>query len=122
MLTSAATAAVDPAPLTVGLSNNPLSHNGADLFTFDIRFSEEFNLSFRTLRDHAFSVTGGTVKKAQRTDKPSNIPWRITVEPTSSGDVVIVLPVTTNCDDEGAICTEDGRKLSNRLEFTVAGP
>ncbi len=28
------------------------------------------------------------------------------------------------CDADGAVCTKDdsGRKLSNRLEFTVSGP
>ena len=38
--------------------------------------------------------------------------------------VTVVLPVTTNCDDQGAICTKDdsGRKLSNSLSFTVSGP
>ena len=69
-----------------------------------------------------FTVTGGSILKAQRMDKPSNIPWRITVRPDSNGDVEIELPVTTDCSDEGAICTEDGRKLSNSLNFTVSGP
>ena len=57
-LTSAATAAVEaaPEPLTVSLENNPASHNGTDEFTFQIRFSEEFELSYKTLRDHAFAV------------------------------------------------------------------
>ena len=32
------------------------------------------------------------------------------------------LPATTDCTAEGAICTQDGRKLSNRLEITVQGP
>ena len=35
---------------------------------------------------------------------------------------MIILPVTEDCDAQGAICTEDGRKLSNRLELTVSGP
>ena len=29
---------------------------------------------------------------------------------------------TTDCNATGAVCTGDGRKLSNRLEFTVSGP
>ena len=36
--------------------------------------------------------------------------------------MTIVLPVTTDCNATGAICTGDGRKLSNRNGFTVAGP
>ena len=70
-------------------------------------------------------MTGGTILKSQRLQKipKSNIGWRITVKPNDDGDVTIVLPVTTDCDnDDGAICTDDRRKLSNRLEFTVSGP
>ena len=46
----------------------------------------------------------------------------ITVRPDSNADVTVVLPVTTKCGAQGSICTQDGRKLSNRLEFTVTGP
>ena len=79
-------------------------------------------MSYKTLRDHAFTVTDGTVRKAQRLVPGSNIGWRIEVRPDGDSQVVIVLPETTDCDGQGAICTEDGRKLSNRLELTVAGP
>ena len=75
-----------------------------------------------TLRNFAFTETWGVVRKAQRMDKPSNIRWLITVEPNGNGDVKIELPATTDCNAEGAICTGDGRKLSNRLEVTVSGP
>ena len=109
-------------PLTVSLEATTESHNGTDAFTFEIRFSEEFPLSYKTLRDLAFTVSGGEVLKAQRLDKPSNIRWLITVEPDSNGDVAVVLPVTRNCASDGAICTGDGRKLSTRLELTVSGP
>ena len=123
-LTSAATGIVAAAllPLTVSLENNPATHNGTDVFTFEIRFSEEFPLSFRTLKVHALQVTGGTVKKARRVDNSSDIHWRITVRPDAAGNVTIVLLVPDDCDDQGAICTRDGRKLSNGLEFTVVGP
>ena len=124
-LTSIATAAVAaaPEPLTVRLKvAAPASHDGSSEFTFEIEFSEEFGISYATLRDHAFTVTGGSVETAQRTDKPSNIPWRITVKPQGTGDVTVELPATTDCGDEGAICTQDGRKLSNSLSFTVSGP
>ena len=122
-LTSEPTDAVAaPPPLTISLEDNPASHDGQNVFTFEIRFSEEFALSFRVLKLHAFTVTGGSVKKALRMNEPSNILWRITVQPDSNGDVTIVLPTTTDCDDQGAICTGDGRMLSNSLDFTVSGP
>ena len=63
-LTSAATDAVaadvNP-PLTASLHNVPSSHNGRDAFIFELRFGEapEPDFSYRTVRDHAFTVTGG---------------------------------------------------------------
>ena len=74
------------------------------------------------MRDHAFTVTGGSVTGARRLEPPSNIGWEVVVEPDSNGDVTIVLPATTDCNAQGAICTGDGRPLSNRLEITVSGP
>ena len=109
-------------PLTVSLEASPDSHNGTDVFTFEIRFSEEFGLSYVTLRDHAFIVTDGTVARARRLTPGNNTGWTITVTSDSAADVTVVLPVTTDCDAEGAVCTADGRKLSNRLEITVSGP
>ena len=95
---------------------------GSDAFTFELRFSEEFPLSYVTLRDHAFTVTGGEVTQARRLEPGKNVRWEITVTPGSSADVAIVLNATTDCEADGAICTEDGRKLSNQLEVTVSGP
>ena len=124
-LTSAATDAVAAAPLpplTALIENAAASHDGESVFTFELQFSEEFGISYKTLRDHAFTVTGGTVKKAQRLEQGSNIGWRITIRPDGNGDVTIVLPETTDCDAQGAICTDDGRKLSTELVLTVSGP
>ena len=125
-LTSEATEAVTAAPvlpLTTSVTvSAPAIHDGSSEFTFEIEFSEEFGLSYVTLKTHAFNVTGGSVKRAQRTSKPSNIHWRITVKPASTGDVTIELPATTDCNAEGAICAADGRKLSNRLNIAVSGP
>ena len=124
-LTSAATAAVTTSPLTVGLESEPADHDGSNTFTFQLRFSEEFQVSYLTLRDDAFTVDGGEVTQARRLERDSitpNVRWEITVRPDGDGDVTITLPETTGCDAAGAICTGDGRMLSNRLEPTVKGP
>ena len=123
-LTSAATATVRH-PLTASFHDAPDSHDGTNTFTFELRFSENISLSFRTLRDHAFTVTGGEVTGARRlvsSGDSRNLRWEITVSPDGNGAVTIVLPATGDCADQGAICTSDGRKLSNRLELVVPGP
>ena len=116
-------AVVAAAALTVSIENEATSHDGSDSFTFELRFSEEVKLGYQSLRDHVFTVTEGTVFKAQRLDKPSNIHWQITVQPHSNADVTVVLPVTTDCDAQGAICTKNGGiPLSNTVSVTVQGP
>ncbi len=109
-------------PLTATTHGVPESHDGSTSFTFELHFSEEFSISYKTLRDHAFTVTGGEVVKARRLEKGKNVRWEITVQPDGDGTVTIVLPITTDCETQGAVCTEDRRMLSNRLEVTVAGP
>ena len=124
--TSAATATVAAAvqtPLTASIHSEPASHDGQDAFTFELHFSENLEgFSYKTLRDHAFTVTGGKVATAGRLVSGSNVRWEITINPASNGDVTIVLPITTDCADSGAVCNGDSRKLSNRLELTVSGP
>ena len=119
-LTSEATAAVAaaPTPLTAGFEDVPESHSGEDAFTFRIAFSEPISISYKTLRDHSLEVTNGSVTKVKRVNGSSDL-WEITVDPDSDGDVTITLPVTDDCTAQGAVCTGDGTKLSNRLELTV---
>ncbi len=107
-------------PLTASFEDVPAEYDGWRPFSFELHFSEEVKLGYKTLRDHVFMVTGGTVVKAKRLDKPSNISWRITVRPDGANAIIrLVLPVTTDCEAQGAICTEDGGKLSNSLDFMV---
>lgn len=124
-LTSTATAAVAPRPpLTASFLDAPASHDGQTHFTFELRFSEApvDDFSYLTLRDYAFTVTGGEVIEARRLERPANIKWEIKVQPDGDGAVTIVLPATSDCSDDGAVCTANGRKLSNRTELTVNGP
>ena len=114
----------EKAPLIADLRDIPPGHDGQGTFTFELRFSEEPepDFSYKTLRDSAFTVTSGKVENARRLNKPSNIRWEITVRPDGNGEVTIILPATTDCEAEGAICAGDGRMLFNRIELTVAGP
>ena len=122
-LTSAATTAVAKPPLTATVHNKPSSHDGSTAFTFELRFSENIEgFSYTTLQNHALTVTGGTLPKVRRLEAGKNVRWEITVTPSSNADVTIVLPITTDCSVQGAICTSDGRKLSSRVELTISGP
>ena len=109
-------------PVTATFSGMPDEHDGSSEFTFELGFSQNVKLSYRDLRDDGFSVSGGDVRKAQRKTQGSNQNWTITVEPDNNGDVTIRLPETTDCDDDGAVCTADGGKLNHSTTDTVLGP
>ena len=111
-------------PLTASAHGVAAAHDGSTTFTFELRFSEtpREGFSYKTLRDHAFTVTGGEVVKVRRLEAGKNVRWEISVTPSGDGPVTIVLPATTDCDADGAVCTDDGRMLSSRLEITVPGP
>ena len=110
------------AALTAEFLQLPATHDGQAAFTFELHFSREPALSFRTLRDTAFRVTGGRVRKAKRLVAGSNLRWEITVEPTSEADVALTLPATADCAALGAICTAGGSKLAQAVSAIVSGP
>ena len=110
-----------PAPLTASFEDVPSEHDGSTVFTFRLRFSEDPAVSYEVLRDRAFSVSGGTVKKARRVDGRNDL-REIHVQPETTGEIRIDLPATTDCDAVDAICTEDGRPLSHSLSETIASP
>ena len=115
-LTSEATAAVAaaPTPLTAWFKDERETHSGST-----DAFSEAIALSYQTLRDHSLEVTGGSVTQAKRVDGQSDL-WEVTIEPDSNTEVGIVLAADRACDVAGAVCTKEGKRLSNRLELTVA--
>ena len=98
--------------LTAEFRELPTSH-GMELFTFELWFSEAFEVSYRTLRNKAFSVMNGRVTKAKRVNRGSNRRWRITVDPDGGGNVVVTLPAMQDCEAMGAICTDDDRPLAD---------
>ncbi len=108
-------------PLTASFEDVPSEHDGSTVFTFRLRFSEDPAVSYEVLRDRAFTVTGGDVKKARRVDGRNDL-REIHVQPETTGEIRIDLPATTDCDAVDAICTEDGRPLSHSLSETIASP
>ena len=67
-------------------------------------------------------MTGGHFAKAQHLERPGNIRWEIFVQPDSNGTLTVVLPATSDCDGQGAMCTGDVRMLAGPSTLTVPGP
>ena len=106
-------------PLTASFEQVPAEHDGTT-FVFHVRFSEDPAVSYLVLKEESFDVTGGKVDKARRRDGRNDL-REIHVEPSGNGDVTVSLPPPTDCNADGAICTADGRPLSNANSVTVRG-
>ena len=111
-----------PPELTAEFRDMPETHDGESAFTFRVAFSEDIGISFRALREDAFTVTGGRVTGGGRVDDRRDL-FEMTVEPDSDGAVTITLPAGRECGVSGAICTkgENRRQLTNGPSVTVAG-
>ena len=109
--------------LTASFEGMPAEHRGEGGFHFRVAFSEDIGISFRALREDAFTVTGGRVTGGSRVDGRRDL-FKMTVRPDSDGDVTITLAAGRECATSGAICTkgENRRQLTNSPSATVAGP
>ena len=105
-------------PLTAAFENVPSEHDGT-AFTFDLTLSETpgaGNLpaaaSFKVAPGKASVSGSGTRYTVTVTPKRANA-WK---------DVTITLAGGRACGEAGAVCTADGRALSNTSTTTVGGP
>ena len=118
-----ATDMADSSPTLTGeLRDAPLAHNGVDAFTLRASFSEPIAIGYKAFGDHSFDVTGGSVTRARRVNGRSDL-WEITVKPSAATAVSVALASGRACDERGAVCTKDGRPLTDgTLEVNIAGP
>ena len=122
-LAQAVSATVAGVPLTASFSQAPAEHDGTNAFELRFQLSTEpATISYVTVRDSLFEVTGGTIGNASRLVRNRNRGWTLKVAPSGFGDVTLRLRATTSCDTPPGICTPDGRMLGGGLSVTVRGP
>ena len=114
----------------------PESHDGETAFVFELWLSKaarvssaEEDSSDAVRWGKAFEELEGSLTKARRlapgSDPPAEVAdrrWELTVRPASGADIVLTLPVATDCSAEGALCTAGGSKHWKRVSVTVVGP
>ena len=109
-------------PLTAEFEDMPERHDGESAFTFRIAFSERVGwMNGRRLREDVVAVAGGRATAAGRVDRRRDL-WEVTVEPDSEADVTVTLEAGAACGTPAAVCTSDGRALSETISATMAGP
>ena len=112
-----------PAALTASFLAVPPEHDGQTPFAVELRFSEEpHGLSYRTLQDSLFVVSGGTLTKVRHFEPSANLRYELTITPSGDGAVKLARAALPACGAPGAICTGDGRALTGALALGVPGP
>ncbi len=103
--------------LTAEFKQVPASHDGT-VFTIQVAFSEELaNGAGRKLR-RAISGTGGSDGSVRRVGEARDL-FTVEFEPSGTDDVIISLVATTDCAANDALCTSEGKALSNAVTDTV---
>ena len=109
-------------PLSASFEGVPSEHDGKSAFTFRAAFSEALSMmNGRRLREDVVAVSGGRATSASRVDRRRDL-WELTVEPDSRADVTVAVAAGAACGTPAAVCTKDGRALSNTISATVLGP
>ena len=122
-LTEAVSQLVRGVTLSAALVDVPGEHDAATPFTVGLRFSEEPpSMSFRTVRDALFDVSGATITHARRNERERNLAWTLTVAPAGFDTVRLTMRETASCAAAHAICTGRGAKLAGTARATIPGP
>ena len=109
-------------PLTAEFRDMPETHDGESTFTLRIAFSEPLSwMNGRRLREDVVAVAGGRATSASRVNRRRDL-WELTVEPDSPSDVTVTVAAGAACGTPAAVCTKDGRALSETISATVRGP
>ena len=108
---------VPRAPLRVRFESLPAGHDGSTAFAVQLAFSEPIETTEEAIRQ-VLMVTHGTVTSVRQVDNRSDR-WEIKAIPHSNDDVSMSLLATPSCDADNAICTADGRMLSQGVAVSV---
>ncbi len=106
-------------PLTASFEQVPSEHDGKAAFDLLVRLSETVGNFSKSPRKSSFAVRNGRVRSVEQAEAGL---WRVRVKPDSWRDVTVRLAGGRDCDTEGAVCTPDGRALTNSSEASVGGP
>ena len=100
-------------------------------YLVDLRLNQPIWIPFADMRDHAFTVTNGTIKRAKRLNgvhrqlggvrRKLASRWRLTVhsDRDSSDATVLSLPKGRRCDVQGALCSPANGRLAAAREITL---
>ena len=110
--------------LTASFEELPDAHSGAGTdLVVRARFSEPLAVSYVTMRDGGavFVQSPHRVVKAKRVEGRSDL-WDITIRVGDDRRLSVTVFKGSGCDGEHAVCTADGRPVSQAAQVFIEGP
>ena len=117
-----------PPPLQVRFVSWPKRHDGRKQVDVRVAFSEPVERSPEEVGEYGVRVGGGEVTSVREVDDRENeledreVAWEFEIEPDSDELLTVSLEAGRPCEEAGAICTPDGRALSEGIWTMVRGP
>ncbi|WP_419944339.1 cadherin-like beta sandwich domain-containing protein [Candidatus Poriferisodalis sp.] len=110
--------------LTASFEELPDAHSGAGTdLVVRVRFSEPLAVSYVTMRDGGgvFVQSPHRVVRAKRVEGRSDL-WDITIRVGDDRRLSVTVFKGSGCDGEHAVCTADGRPVSQAAQVFIEGP
>ena len=105
-------------PVTVEFQDVPTTHSG-DEFSFRIAFSEPIDAEGqRLVQNGPIFISGTDSHFISNVDDRRDL-WKLTIQPTASEQVHVVIAPRTDCSGYLSICTADERPVSNLEEAII---
>ena len=112
----------EPTPLWGRFSDRhtPEYHDGASQFNVVVSFISELNkhpdvadVTDGRMASGVFNISAGTIDSATEVeiDGSGMFNWQLAITPSGNDDVVLTLPVTTDCKATNAVCTTNDWNL-----------
>ena len=124
-----------PLAATLELVDTVERRSGIRDYRVDVTLNHPIWIPYAEMRDHAVTVTNGTVKRARRITRVRRYidgrrrmlsrHWRLTIRPSDVDSAATVsLTSARACTEQGALCTPGGGRLSNAptLELGTRAP
>ncbi len=96
-------------PVTAAFTQVPEAHDGSSAFTVRVAFSEALAPATAGVAA-ALSVADGSLGAVTRVGGRDDL-WQASVTPSGDGPVTVSLAASPACDQTGAMCTADGRRV-----------
>ena len=106
-------------PLKAKWRSGAATHDGSTPFELGVTFSWPVTTTRKAVRTHGLRVANGEVLNVSRV-RNLDTKWTFQILPLSNATVTVELPKTSDCAAAGAVCTGDGRMLSNKLDWEVS--